>query len=68
MEFYEQKLEKWILNKQLNSLYNVKFKKPTWANVDDYYNQLFIYKRDLIELEQAITWEIVDRQLINWID
>ena len=68
MEFYEQKLEKWILNKQLNSLYNVKFEKPTWANVDDYYNQLFIYKRDLIELQQAITWEIVDRQLINWVD
>ena len=68
MLYFEQKLVKWTLNKMFNTIHNCKITRPTWNKDDSYWKEFFIEKRDNIQLSQTITWEIVDRKKIEWIE
>lgn len=66
MEYFEQKLDVWILNQQFNSLHNVLIDRPTWSMPEDYFNRMFIYKRKTLELQQSIDWFVTDHKVVNW--
>lgn len=68
MLYFEQKLVKWTLNQMFNTIHNCKITRPTWNKLDSYWKEFFIEKRDSIQLSQSITWEIVDRKEIEWIE
>ena len=68
MAYYEQVLQKWVLNQQFNSINNCRIGNPTWNKFDSYSKEFYIYKRDPIEEEFNLNGNIVDTQIIEWVE